>query len=269
MGRVYVSKKEVKWGNVKSILIGVFSFLIGCALTSSAMLYWGVHSAVREPQRHDQRREIDIFLPNTVSGGRSPALAASEPTVASILRDLRVLVVIVAFDFSQLPHFEEVLSAYHDLCTAGSIVDVIVHATVPYPVTLIDLLNSRFTCPTFTITIALKPKSLRLFLVDEHRRVFYDRINDYDLFIYTEDDIRVTPTTVATYMTETKVIQLMLSKTGSKTRLQPSDFNVGVVRYEYNYPANVIMDDNTRHATQNVTRVSLRGRLFETIDDFF
>jgi hypothetical protein len=269
MGRVYVSKKEVKWANVKSTLIGVFSFLIGCALTASAMLYWSVHSAVNEPQRPGQRREIDICLPNTGSGGRSSALAASDVTVASILRDLRVLVVIVAFDFSQLPHFEEVLSAYHDLCAAGSIVDVIVHATVPYPVTLIDMLNSRFSCPTFTITIALKPKSLRLFLVDEHRRVFYDRINDYDLFIYTEDDIRVTPTTVATYMTETKVIQMMLSTAGSKTRLQPSDFNVGVVRYEYNYPANVIMDDNTRHATQNVTRVSLRGRLFETMDDFF
>lgn len=33
------------------------------------------------------------------------------------------------------------------------------------------------------------------------------------------------------------------------------DFNVGVVRYEYNYPLNVVIDDKTRHATENVTRV--------------
>jgi hypothetical protein len=34
---------------------------------------------------------------------------------ASLLRDLHILVVIVAFDFSQLPHFEEVLQVYHDV----------------------------------------------------------------------------------------------------------------------------------------------------------
>ena len=171
-----------------------------------------------------------------------------------LLRDLRILVVIVAFDFSQLPHFEEVLNGYHDVCMAGAHVDIIVHATVPYPVTLIDLLNTRISCPHYTVTIALKPKALRLFLVDEHRKVFYEKIHEYDLFIYTEDDIRITPTTVATYLYETQYIQHILSHHEPRKHV-PSDFNVGIVRYEYNYPTNVIIDDNTRHATQNVTRV--------------
>ncbi len=171
-----------------------------------------------------------------------------------LLRDLRILVVIVAFDFSQLPHFEEVLNGYHDVCMAGAHVDIIVHATIPYPVTLIDLLNTRISCPHYTVTIALKPKALRLFLVDEHRKVFYEKIHEYDLFIYTEDDIRITPTTVATYLYETQYIQHILSHNEPRQH-EPSDFNVGVVRYEYNYPTNVIIDDNTRQATQNVTRV--------------
>jgi hypothetical protein len=186
--------------------------------------------------------------------------------MGSILRDLKILVVIVSYDFAQLPHLEEVVQAYHDVCVAGAHVDVIIHATVPYPVTLIDLWNTRITsCERYTVTIVLKPKSLRLFLVDEHRQEFYSKIHEYDLFIYTEDDIRVTPTTVATYMSETQYIQSILSSFASEnspnnnihpiTYRRPSDFNVGIVRYEYNYPTNVIMDDNTRHATQNVSRV--------------
>lgn len=174
-----------------------------------------------------------------------------------VLRDLRVLVAIAAFDFNQIPHLEEVLDGYHDLCTAGAVVDVIIHATVPYPVTVLDLWNARFTCDNFQLSIVLKNKSLRLHLVDCHRTLFYEKIYDYDLFIYTEDDIRVTPSVVATYLMETKRVQKALaeSKDAASSKYQPSDFNVGIVRYEYNYPPNVVIDDNTRHATMNVTRV--------------
>ena len=194
-------------------------------------------------------------------------------TVA-VLKGVRILVVLVAFDFSQIPHLEEVLSAYHDLAVTGAKVHVEIHSTVPYPVTLLDMWNDRLLHLDkdgrrggggdgglqFTMTIALKSKSLRLHLVDCHRKVFYDHLNDYDLFIYSEDDIRVTPTTVASYWIETKRIESLLqqqqqSSSSSSKTYHPSDFNVGIVRYEYNYPANVIIDDNTRHATQNVTRV--------------
>lgn len=33
------------------------------------------------------------------------------------------------------------------------------------------------------------------------------------------------------------------------------DYNIGIVRYEYNYPPDIIINDKTRHATENVTRV--------------
>ena len=131
---------------------------------------------------------------------------------------------------------------------------MIIHATVPYPVTLIDILNNRLlpTCKDngiFKITIVLKSPTLKLHLVDCHRELFYNHLEDYDLFIYTEDDIRITPKTVGAYLSETYKIQNLVGLERS------SDFNVGIVRYEYNWPTNVIIDDKTRHATQNVTRV--------------
>jgi hypothetical protein len=249
MKKIYYPKKDYKYFTMKSILICSCGFMIGCIFTASIILNVKVNSV-----DSDSNANAPNSLKCLSSSTERRTVALETNTVGSTLRDLKILVVIAAFDFSQLPHLEEVLSAYHDLCAGGSHVDVIIHATVAYPVTLIDLLNSRFTCEDFTMTIVLKPKSLRLFLVDEHRKVFYEKIHEYDLFIYTEDDIRVTPTTVATYMMETQFIESMLE--GNDKQLKPSDFNVGIVRYEYNYPANVIMDDNTRHATQNVTRVS-------------
>jgi hypothetical protein len=173
------------------------------------------------------------------------------------LHGLRILVAIAAFDFSQIPHLEEVLDTYQDLCLSGaSKVDVVVHATVAYPVTLIDLWNTRLLAScrdnnVFTLTIVLKSPSLRLHLVDVHRELFYEKIDEYDLFIYTEDDIRVPPRTVGAYMEETNRVRKLVGGNPSRS----SDFNVGIVRYEYNYPNNVIIDDKTRHATQNVTRV--------------
>mmetsp|Transcript_16378 Transcript_16378/g.24141 ORF Transcript_16378/g.24141 Transcript_16378/m.24141 type:complete len:481 (-) Transcript_16378:84-1526(-) len=177
----------------------------------------------------------------------------SQPT--SVLDGQRVLAVIASYDFSQIPHLEEVLDGFHDLCVAGARVDVHIHTTTPYPVTLIDLLNTRHQCTNpsprsgFTITISLFNPNVRLHLVDYHRPLFYEKIEEYDIFVYTEDDIRVTPHTIAAYLFETNRVKTLVGEEHA------SDFNVGVVRYEYNYPPYTIIDDKTRGATANVTRV--------------
>ena len=180
---------------------------------------------------------------------------SDKDSAASILDGTRILVDVAAYDFSQLPHLEEVLDAYLDLCAAGAKVDVYIHATIAYPVTLIDLLNSRLQCNNrspqagFTVTVILVSPNVQLHLVDFHRKLFYEHIDEYDLFIYTEDDIRVSPKTVAAYLMETERVKSVVGND------KASDFNVGVVRYEYSFPSNIVIDDKTRQATQNVTRV--------------
>jgi len=56
---------------------------------------------------------------------------------------------------------------------------------------------------------------------------------------------------VATYLRHTHKIEQLVQG----TEYNPSDFNVGIVRYEYNFPSNLVIDDSTRDATENVTRV--------------
>jgi hypothetical protein len=276
----YPRQKDLKSFVGRKMALGMAAaFVFGCLLTASVILNIQIH-------HHPSTSQLLAVTAGTSGGGNHPLQNAMDASIiqcqqqqqnhrqafssssssghdnnmASILQDLKILVVIVAFDFSQIPHLEEVLSTYHDVCVAGAVVDIIIHATIPYTVTLIDLWNTRFICEQFQITIALKPKSLRLHLVDEHRNVFYQNLHAYDLFIYQEDDIRTTPTTIATYWTETRRIERILGVNSSSSPWKPSDFNVGIVRYEYNYPANVIMDDKTRHATQNVSDIHTKSK---------
>lgn len=65
----------------------------------------------------------------------------------------------------------------------------------------------------------------------------------------SQDDIKVSPTTIKAYVQETKIVEQLIGKSPAE------DYNVGIVRYEYNYPPDIIIDDKTRHATENVTRV--------------
>jgi hypothetical protein len=241
-------KNEPKRISLSNILVCIIAFLLGCLATASILLHIQARSTLHSFTQYSKEFPTETRCPETIHDNKNPS-------IHSILQNTRLLIAIAAYDFSQIPHLEEVLDAYHDVCVAGAAqVDVVIHATVPYPVTRLDLWNARFTCEHFALTIVLKPASLRLHLVDCHRQLFYDRLQQYDLFIYSEDDIRVTPTTIATYLYETKRLEQYLTTTPTNN-YQPEDFNIGIVRYEYNYPANVIIDDKTRHATQNVTRV--------------
>ena len=64
-----------------------------------------------------------------------PTNPQNKPYPNQPLQDLKVLVAIASFDFSQLPHLEETLDGYHDVCLSGvAKLDIVVHTTVVYPV---------------------------------------------------------------------------------------------------------------------------------------
>jgi hypothetical protein len=236
---------------IKTAMLLVCSFLLGCLLTVQFVLI---------AKSSSETSHVALPMLMTKSGQISQGQQPSGVSVTkSPLSGLKVLVAIASFDFSQFPHLDEVLDAYHDLAVAGCWVDVVIHTTVAYPVALIDMWNTRLVHEQFALSVVVKPPSLRLHLVDCHRTIFYERLEQYDLFVYTEDDIRVTPSTVSAYLSETaRVAQLI-----EGTEYKPSDFNVGIVRYEYSYPPNVIIDDKTRHVTMNVSRVYWEHSAFD------
>ena len=228
------------------------------------------------------------------NGNDSSSVSANPHNASRGMQGLRVLVCLASYDFGQFPLLEEVLDSYQDFCVAGASIDVYIHTAIPYTVGLIDMLNARLSCEGMQIIIAVQSPAVRLNLVDRHRQLFYEKIDDYDLFIYSEvsskfcafhslfmhslvllplashltfnllnikihsfhlmlrvlqDDIKVSPTTAHAYLQETKQVEQLIGKSPAE------DYNVGIVRYEYNYPPDIVIDDKTRHATEGVTRV--------------
>lgn len=223
----------------------IIGFLFGCIVCTTALLGMKLHHfSIPIIDSSQTIPSVAVVQEqHSMTQSQSQPEPEREPHQRSILDGTKILICIAAFDFSQLPHLEEVLDAYADLCAAGAHVNVMIHTTMPYPVAWIDLLNSRFLCDNpsprakFQVTISIHSPVLRLHLVDVHRPLMYENIDKYDLFIYTEDDIRVTPRTVATYLMETDRVKNIV---GDKEAMK---YNVGIVRYEYNFPSNVIMDD--------------------------
>ena len=70
-------------------------------------------------------------------------------------------------------------------------------------------------------------------------------IVDYDVFVYTEDDILVRPKVIASYLEETERIQQLVGKNASQ------DYYVGVVRYEYPHKIAVL---SVSHSTSRTRR---------------
>lgn len=237
-----------------NVIYLIASFLGGCAFCS-IILSHKYYSEFVEQHPHTENNVLNqkISVSSSSSSSSSTSLTPNKSSsTKNILNGKNILVAIAAFDFSQIPHLEDVLDGYRDVCESGARVDVVIHTTVPWPVSLIDLLNTRLYCTipdNFNVKISIHSPALRLHLVDLHRTLFYDQLEKYDLFVYTEDDIRVRPTTLAAYLEETNNI---IDVVGEK---DSSNYNVGIVRYELNFPTNVIIDDKTRHATQDVTRV--------------
>lgn len=86
----------------RSVMIGIGSFILGCLLSTMMVLNVCVVKTVEQRAAVVPCRDV---LPTGTSTTTTTVNGHS-------LQGLRILVVLVAYDFSQLPHLEEVLMGY-------------------------------------------------------------------------------------------------------------------------------------------------------------
>lgn len=170
---------------------------------------------------------------NNISGPYSSFDLSSRKLSASTdehLEGKRVLVAISSYGVDQILYLEDMIDSFHDLCEIGAKVTLYLYTTEPYSIEQLSMFNARTTCyhPTgsLDITVKIKPPALKLHFVDAHRRDFYDRINDFDLFIYTEDDHQIRPTHVAGYLHETAKLKNLVGEEAFP------NYSIGFLRYE-------------------------------------
>ena len=210
--------------SIQLLFCGIISFLCGCLvcgilLQSKYIMHqtsnniqlefesdFTSQDTLRSNPSHSQKMSTDQVMTTAMNSNNNAVkdssatkntnavLTTKNTNTNAVLADQRILIALASFDFSQFPLLEEVLDGYHGLAIAGAKVDLVIHTTVPYTVALLDLLNTRFgTCRGgdddgggFCIEIVVVSPAIRLNLVDLHRGLFYDKIQEYDLFIYSE-----------------------------------------------------------------------------------
>ena len=147
-----------------------------------------------------------------------------------VLDDLRIRAAILAYKQGGSRFFQSTFDSFQDICLHGALVDLHIYTSEAWPIDLVHDLNARDCRGSFGVlntTIHVLSPYHKVFLTSVHRRHFYDHIDNYDLFVYTEDDIPIRPVHVAAYLEETKKLKDFLPTD------KYFDYSIGFIRYEY------------------------------------
>lgn len=174
---------------------------------------------------------------------------APQTGAVSLLQGTRVLLCIVAFDLEQMIHLESMLDAAVDACEAGADVAVRLYAAEAWPERLQQLIRHRAFCSrtgqALRVELAMKERRDRLFITNHHRPDMYALLDDFDLFVYAENDMLIPARTLAAYLQQEAALY-----DASVEAWEAHAF--GFLRYERNASA---VDDDTRASVRHVKRV--------------
>ena len=123
----------------------------------------------------------------------------------------RILIAVASYGTDQFLYFQDLLGSIRDLCEYGTQISVVTYSTLPFTPQTINLLNSRTRCrhPNGNIDakVIIQGAHLKEHFVDAHRKYFYDHLDEYDLFMYTEDDQNIRPMHFISYLDETQKLK--------------------------------------------------------------
>lgn len=109
--------------STRAVLQNVASFFLGCFVCTSWFI--NTNTMLNEPQavfleKPTLEKSPMLHEPKTIllekARLETPQIVATEAQPFSKLHGVRILVAIASYNFAQLPHLEEVLDSYHDLC---------------------------------------------------------------------------------------------------------------------------------------------------------
>jgi hypothetical protein len=165
---------------------------------------------------------VDQQQPRLNYSSASASTGVTAPTAG-----LNILIAVPIYSDGYTRHVEDIIDAFRDVCEAGNLVTLLLYRTSLWDEDQMRLLRSRAACHrgTFLLKIILKSPKVGFDLVAMHRSYFLNHTQDYDLFVYTENDLHVRLTHILSYMRETEVIKGLLGE-------QFYQYSIGFARYE-------------------------------------
>ena len=157
--------------------------------------------------------------------------AGADSSFPNPLEYRRVLFGITAFNRKQHVHLKQMVLAVVSMCEAGMDVTVLLYTadTNLYTDAETHEMEQLGFCTriqgSVDIRILVRSAELQLKMTMEHRQEFKSMLDDYDLFIYTEDDMQVDFRHLTAYIAESH--RLRNAAEGDK-------YLIGYLRYEEN-----------------------------------
>mmetsp|Transcript_14536 Transcript_14536/g.47364 ORF Transcript_14536/g.47364 Transcript_14536/m.47364 type:complete len:399 (+) Transcript_14536:1778-2974(+) len=138
---------------------------------------------------------------------------------------LRLLYCITAFDRKQHVHLLQMLLSAVSMCEGGLVVRVLIYTADTNPYTELEALEFDHVAKTCTgrsggaveIVVEEHPASLRLEMTMQHRHEVKKRLQEFDVFVYAEDDVLIELRHVLAYVEASK--KLAGSAAGKKYML--------------------------------------------------
>lgn len=184
---------------------------------------------------HGRKLSIDVI--SSAQLERPAVISHRRPR----FNELRIMVSILSYDKEHTTFLSQQLENFRDLCDAGSHVTVIIHTTEVYLVEEIHELNHLSKCRssvgTMNISFRLEPKEIGFRLAWSHRDLFYEHLDDYDLFIYTEDEMDIRSHHISYFLDETEQLRSLVGTPNL------GNYSIGFMRYEMNKNHERIMFD--------------------------
>lgn len=144
---------------------------------------------------------------------------------------MKVLGVIASYGHTNDPFLQRILQGYRRMRYA---VDIIVLSNIP-----------RNLGPDIQVVVSV-PNGDPWSLPFPHKKIFADRLNDYDLFIYSEDDVLVTEQNLDAFLRETEIL--------------PEDEIAGFLRAETDAQGRLYYIDAHSHFHWDPASVRSRGK---------
>lgn len=153
----------------------------------------------------------------------------------------KLLVMTLSFDISHCDALDEILQEYLNMCEGGWDVTVIFYSTVRWSPELLTHYRRRTFCYRISDSInflfSIHHKDISINLASVHRKELALHVNNYDLFLYHEDDIIFRFKHLVAYVQETKRLELLLRED------ERSDYGIGFLRYR-----RILRKDSEIHA---------------------
>jgi hypothetical protein len=143
------------------------------------------------PMSNEYWREFSSMLSRLPQHNVEPFHQIPDPRVGR----LHVLFVILSFDFSQFNEFLQTLVGATEMCNFGWSIKIVIHTSKQYNESIWQRIYNRTYCKLerrrANVTAVVFPARLASRLAVPHRKLFEREMNNFDLFIYTEEDISV------------------------------------------------------------------------------